>query len=94
MVEFALIRNPETGRWRRYRRPVEVVAAAAVGDVPSALSRIDEAVANSGLVAAGFVAFEAAPAFDPALRTHPPIDDLPLLCFGIFENSSREPRPR
>ena len=94
VVEFALIRNPETGRWRRYRRPVEVVAAAAAGDVPSALSRIDEAVANSGLIAAGFVAFEAAPAFDPALRTHPPIDDLPLLCFGIFENSSREPRPR
>jgi len=37
----------------------------------------------SGLFVAGFVSYEAAPAFDSALTTHPP-DGFPLLCLGLF----------
>ena len=37
----------------------------------------------SGLFAAGFVSYEAAPAFDSALTTHP-ADGFPLLCLGLF----------
>ena len=38
---------------------------------------------ESGLFAAGFVSYEAAPAFDSALTTHP-ADGFPLLCLGLF----------
>ena len=42
-----------------------------------------ERTVNNGLYAAGFVSYEAAPAFDPALTTHPP-DDFPLAWFGLY----------
>jgi len=93
VVDFALIRNPETGRWSRYRRPVEVVSAVAIDDVLPGLRRIDEAVEQRGLVAVGFVSYEAAPAFDEAFRVHPPINGIPLFCFGLFEAPIQEPDP-
>ena len=37
----------------------------------------------SGLFVAGFVSYEAAPAFDSALKTHS-LDGFPLLCLGLF----------
>ncbi|HEV2129461.1 MAG TPA: aminodeoxychorismate synthase component I, partial [Longimicrobiaceae bacterium] len=48
-----------------------------------ALRAVEEAVA-SGLHAAGLLAYEAAPAFDPALVVNAPRMALPLLWFGIF----------
>jgi para-aminobenzoate synthetase/4-amino-4-deoxychorismate lyase len=44
-----------------------------------------EAAAAEGLHAAGFVAYEAAPAFDRALAAHPRDPRLPLAWFGVFE---------
>ncbi|HEY5653637.1 MAG TPA: aminodeoxychorismate synthase component I [Pontiella sp.] len=38
---------------------------------------------KSGLFAAGFISYEAAPAFDHALKTHSS-DGFPLLCMGLF----------
>ena len=38
---------------------------------------------SQGLYAAGFVSYEAAPAFDPALTTQHP-SAVPLVCFGLF----------
>jgi para-aminobenzoate synthetase/4-amino-4-deoxychorismate lyase len=94
VVDFALIRNPETGGWLRCRRPVEVVSAFAVDDVLPVLARIDDATGQRGLFAVGFVTFEAAPAFDGAYRVHQPIDGMPLLHFGLFEEVNQEPAPR
>jgi para-aminobenzoate synthetase/4-amino-4-deoxychorismate lyase len=47
-----------------------------------------ERVASScaaGTWAAGFLTYEAAPAFDPAFRTHEP-SDLPVTWFGIYDD--------
>ena len=63
--------------------PIDIVVATTPGEVRPALRRIDEA-RRAGCHAAGMVSYEAAPAFDPACRTHRP-GELPLLCFGIFE---------
>ena len=93
VVDFALIRNPETGRWSRYRRPVEVVSAGAIDDVLPGLRRIEEAVEQRGLVAVGFISYEAAPAFDEAFQVFPPINGIPLICFGLFEAPTQEPEP-
>ena len=61
-----------------------VLEARAVGDVLPVLRAVESAVAE-GLHAAGFVAYEAASAFDPALATHPPDPRLPLAWFAIYE---------
>jgi para-aminobenzoate synthetase / 4-amino-4-deoxychorismate lyase len=69
--------------------PEEIVAARRIEDVRPALRRVEAALAR-GRHAAGFVTYEAAPAFDAAPGTHPP-GDLPLVWFGIF--ASPEPAP-
>ena len=73
---------------RVFRGPVEVVTAETVAQVCPALEAVARGVA-SGLHAAGFIAYEAAPAFDPALTTHPP-DDVPLLWFGLYDGVSAQ----
>ena len=68
---------------RTYTRPESTVQARCVEDVIPALREIEHAVAR-GMHAAGYLAYEAAPAFDPMLCAHPP-DELPLLWFGLYE---------
>jgi para-aminobenzoate synthetase/4-amino-4-deoxychorismate lyase len=64
---------------------VAEIAATTESEVTSALRRVDAEVAR-GRWAAGFVAYEAAPAFDPAMRVPgSPPDGLPLLWFGVFD---------
>lgn len=67
--------------------PTEVVQASDLSEVIPALTRIEQAC-RSGLWAALALAYEAAPAFDPALRTRGP-GDFPLLWAGLY----RAPRP-
>jgi para-aminobenzoate synthetase / 4-amino-4-deoxychorismate lyase len=66
--------------WLRFCNPVEVLTARTPGEVSGCLKRIE----TSGLWAAGFISYEAAGAFDSALKTHAP-GALPLLQFGLFE---------
>ena len=49
-----------------------------------------ERAAEEGLVACGYLSYEAASAFDAALVTHPS-SDLPLAWFAIFEPSAARP---
>ena len=74
----------------------DVVAARELDGVLDAVHEVEEAVAG-GMWAAGFVAYEAAPAFDDALsvRRRPidgPFSGLPLVWFGLFDNA-READP-
>jgi para-aminobenzoate synthetase/4-amino-4-deoxychorismate lyase len=62
--------------------PLDVIVARHVDDVLPAMRRVDAAL-DAGCYAAGFVSYEAAPGFDPALVTRPP-SRVPLLWFGIF----------
>jgi para-aminobenzoate synthetase/4-amino-4-deoxychorismate lyase len=70
------------GRFR-FENPVEVIAAEAPEEVCPALRRVERAAAR-GLYAAGFVSYEAAPAFDRALRVRPK-SEVPLLWFALFD---------
>lgn len=73
---------------RTFRNPVKVIRAEQVDDVIPALRDVQEAV-DAGWYAAGFLSYEAAPAFDPAYRVREG-QTIPLLWFGIF----REPEYR
>jgi len=65
--------------WLRFEKPVEVLTARTPDEVSGCLERIE----SSGLWAAGFISYEAAGAFDEALKTHAP-GGLPFLQFGLF----------
>lgn len=68
---------------RMFERPLEVLQATSREQVLPALHAAGEA-ARSGCWVAGFVSYEAAPAFDDAIRTHER-GHLPLLWLGIFD---------
>ena len=72
--------------WLSFENPVEVLTARTPDEVFQCLEKIEK----SGLWAAGFVSYEAAPAFDDALKTHPP-GNFPLLQFGLFNNPETHP---
>ncbi|GIX22706.1 MAG: aminodeoxychorismate synthase, component I [Gammaproteobacteria bacterium] len=84
---FALLPSPEDGpaAWRLFERPRAVLCARRPGEVMPVL-REAEAHAAAGGCAVGFVAYEAAPAFDTAMLTAPPSPALPLAWFGLFDS--------
>ncbi|MBI4557617.1 MAG: aminodeoxychorismate synthase component I [Candidatus Hydrogenedentes bacterium] len=72
--------------------PIANIETNRSEEVGNCLQSIEQAVAG-GLYAAGFVAYEAASAFDPALVTHDS-GELPLLRFGLYQRvESRTPEP-
>ena len=80
----AIFRDRASGTWRLFERPRELVVARDMKDVVPALQKI-EAECAGGAHAAGFIAYEAAPAFDAALRTKTDDGTFPLLWFGLYD---------
>ena len=78
-----VLRDAPAARWLAFSEPREVLVASTVRDVRSVVGEAERRVSGEGAWAAGFLAYEAAPAFDPAFVTRPP-GALPLACFGIF----------
>lgn len=86
---FAIIDFPdEEGRSRSllFERPVEVFTADHVGGVRPAL-RAAERAAAAGLYVVGYVAYEAARAFEPACAVRGG-GRMPLLWFGAFRHAT------
>ena len=79
-------------RPRQFAEPVAVLEARAPLDVPPLLAEVERAAA-AGRWAAGFVTYEAAPAFDGALVTRPP-GALPAAWFALFDAPREEPPER
>lgn len=71
-------------RIRRFANPARIIRATQVQDVRSCLNEADAAVRH-GMYAAGFIAYEAAPAFDAALAVHEPVPGLPLLWIALYD---------
>jgi len=73
------------GEWWLLQKPVQVITAVSPQDVLPALVEIETAVNQHHLTAAGYIAYEAAAAFD--LATHP-ATEMPLLWFGLYQQST------
>ena len=67
-----------------FAQPVRELVAHALDEVAAVLESVETA-ARAGQWCVGWVAYEAAAAFDPALRTHAPLPGTPLAWFGVFE---------
>jgi para-aminobenzoate synthetase/4-amino-4-deoxychorismate lyase len=84
-LNCALLRDGSRDRWILYRNPREIVRADHPEEVLPAVERIERRVDEDGLHAAGFLAYEAAGAFDAAL-TVPESCGTPLLWFGLYDD--------
>ncbi|MCA1012755.1 aminodeoxychorismate synthase component I [Halobacillus halophilus] len=67
---------------KRFADPERIVSAETIEQVEQAFFEVEQAL-QQGYYAAGFVSYEAAPAFDEALQVHPD-SEWPLVWFGIF----------
>lgn len=77
------IRDDRTGRWLLFSQPHRVITARKRDEVMECLREIERLVTRHGWAAAGFVAYEAAPAFDAALQVRAD-SRFPLLRFGLY----------
>ncbi len=76
------------GRNLQFGPPLEELRAETISDVPAVITAAERA-REAGRWVAGYVAYEAAPAFDPALVTRPPVPGLPLAWFGVHRTPRR-----
>lgn len=69
--------------------PLEVFKTHLLAEVPAILEKLEQAV-NKGFYAAGYVSYEAAPAFQAEMVTQP-AGEMPLVWFGIFNAPQKAP---
>lgn len=79
----AVLRDDTRETFLLFRSPREVLQTYRMSEVLPLLERAEAAVEQQGLFAVGFLSYEAAPAFDPALRVHPTRGPLPLAFFAL-----------
>ena len=84
MIGDVIIKRDDT--WLKFTLPRRVIVTEKLEDVRKGLEEVETLVNEHGWTAVGFVSYEAAPAFDPALKvieSH----NFPLLWFGLYEGS-------
>ena len=92
----AVLRSGDS--WLDFQDPVNVVQTFDLDQVVPKLSQVEQSALGQDLYAVGFISYEAASAFDPALITQAsrpcPLDQdpLPLLTFGLFKSPVQQLR--
>lgn len=81
----AVCRLPGSKQWGVFKDPVKVLCCTKIKDVKHVLAELEEAL-SQGCYAAGFLSYEAGAAFDKAFPTCP-LDDFPLVWFGIYDKA-------
>lgn len=82
--------DASSAEWLHFEHPLEIVTVSQPGEVVAALRRIEALVERNGWYAAGFISYEAAPAFDEAFKTRS-AGDFPLVWFGLYSEPRRTP---
>jgi len=79
-----VLRDEAERKWLEFSSPCQIMTTHRIDDVMPLVRQIEVSVRQEGLYAAGFISYEAAPAFDPSLPAK--IDgEFPLLWFGLFK---------
>lgn len=81
----AIQRTDSSGqvRWVHFCGPEAVLEAKSPTEVTAVIAAAESA-RSKGMHAVGWIAYEAAPAFDPTLPTHAPMSGLPLARFSLY----------
>jgi para-aminobenzoate synthetase/4-amino-4-deoxychorismate lyase len=85
MMPAAAFRRND-GSWLVFDTPIRTLCATTQAEVLPCLQEVERYV-HEGLYAAGFVSYEAAPAFDQALAAFP-VDEFPLVWFAVYYQPS------
>jgi len=89
LIDFALPQSADARRLRlSFGTPLQRLVAHTPAEVAPLLCAV-QAAAEAGAWCVGHLRYEAAPAFDPALRVHPA--DGPLAWFGVFDEAQPWP---
>jgi para-aminobenzoate synthetase/4-amino-4-deoxychorismate lyase len=78
-----ILHDAAAGRWLCFEKPFRIITTRMLREVPNALNEIETLVNKRRWHAAGFISYEAATAFDPALCTRPS-GSFPLIWFGLY----------
>ncbi|WP_455661630.1 aminodeoxychorismate synthase component I [Pradoshia sp.] len=84
MLIFDFAGTDNVVRRQVFDQPIDVLTSTVLEEVPAILEKV-QAAAESGYYAAGYVSYEAAPAFDSALVSKP--SEMPLVWFGLYEQA-------
>lgn len=79
-----ILRDGRSGSWLLFDTPRRLLVARQLDEVLPRLRELATAVEQDGLYAAGFISYEAAPAFDSRLSVKTDAA-FPLLWFGLFQ---------
>ena len=71
-------------KWLHFKQPLHIIETHRLDEVIPKLQDIEEIASRFGLYVAGFISYEAAPAFDSALTTFPSTS-FPLIWFGLYK---------
>lgn len=93
-INNVILHDDRKNLWLRFHSPKQVIEIKAVDKIVSGLKYIEEEVNNRGLHAAGFLSYEAGPAFDNALKVNRQKDAFPLMWFGLYGRPDRFPFPK
>lgn len=88
----AVFRDWSRAGWLRFQHPVTVLEARRLDQVAEVIREVEARVENERLFAAGFLAYESGPAFDPSLpvRLDP---DFPPAWFALFRHVTDSAAP-
>ena len=70
-----------------FSQPLEILETTALSEVPAIMEKVEKAI-GEGFYAAGYVSYEAAPAFHPEMQVRP-AGEMPLVWFGIFNEPQK-----
>ena len=71
--------------WLKFINPRRVIVTEKLDEVRKSLGDVEKLVNENGWTAAGFISYEAAPAFDPAMEVKA-AKDFPFLWFGLYDS--------
>ncbi|RJP51822.1 MAG: aminodeoxychorismate synthase component I [Anaerolineaceae bacterium] len=83
MVGDVILKNDDV--WWKFSHPHRVIVTGKLDEVRQGLGEVERLVNENGWTAAGFVSYEAAPAFDPALKVVSS-QGFPFLWFGLYRS--------
>lgn len=83
-----VMRSPRNNSWLWFKAPVEVLSCRSHKEIMPLLQNLNRRTVSEGLYAGGFITYEAAPAFDPAMAAGGIIENacgsLPLCHFVLY----------
>jgi len=82
LIDDVIFRHDDN--WWKFSQPHRVILTEKVEEVRQSLEEVDRLVNEHGWTAAGFVSYEAAPAFDASLQVIES-QGFPLLWFGLYD---------